>query len=393
MPAACDARLRRGQARVRAPHRDGKRVRARRTPPRWCSGSAATTATRTAGTTSATSSWSTSTDTIFEGRAGGIDQAVVGAQAQGYNSQSTGIANLGTFSTTGQTEAGSAALARLLSWKLALHGVAPQGKVAVRSGGGATNRYPAGAGGDVRRASRGTATANSHLLSRRRPVRAARPAARAWSRRTRGRPTVLGLSAVSGRIPYGRKARLSGALTPAGGAPLAGRGVRIQALGSAGSARTLANVATGAGGAFAINLRLAFNRTLLAGLPAATAPRRRRSLPLPDRRAPARDGLARRRDRRRHVEAGQRVRVTGQRAPAQAQRRCCSSTAREATEAFRRVAEEAGARHAWAGSGPTYRFKQAGPLPACGWASTRTRATSAPAPTPISRSPSRLAAR
>jgi uncharacterized protein with LGFP repeats len=63
--------------------------------------------------------------TIFEGRAGGIDQAVVGAQAQGYNTQSTGISSLGTFSTTGQSEAGLGALARLLSWKLALHGVAP----------------------------------------------------------------------------------------------------------------------------------------------------------------------------------------------------------------------------------------------------------------------------
>ena len=38
---------------------------------------------------------------IFEGRAGGIDQAVIGAQAQGYNSHSTGIANLGTFSEIG----------------------------------------------------------------------------------------------------------------------------------------------------------------------------------------------------------------------------------------------------------------------------------------------------
>ena len=28
---------------------------------------------------------------IFEGREGGIDQAVVGAQAQGYNSSSTGV--------------------------------------------------------------------------------------------------------------------------------------------------------------------------------------------------------------------------------------------------------------------------------------------------------------
>ena len=32
---------------------------------------------------------------IFEGRAGGIDQPVVGAQAQGYNSHSTGVACLG----------------------------------------------------------------------------------------------------------------------------------------------------------------------------------------------------------------------------------------------------------------------------------------------------------
>ena len=35
---------------------------------------------------------------VFEGRAGGVDQAVIGAQAQGYNSQSTGVAVLGTFS-------------------------------------------------------------------------------------------------------------------------------------------------------------------------------------------------------------------------------------------------------------------------------------------------------
>jgi hypothetical protein len=35
---------------------------------------------------------------IFEGRYGGIDQAVIGAQAQGYNSVSTGIANIGTYS-------------------------------------------------------------------------------------------------------------------------------------------------------------------------------------------------------------------------------------------------------------------------------------------------------
>src|SRR3954447_26659243 len=36
--------------------------------------------------------------TVWEGRAGAIDQPVVGAQAQGYNSHSTGIADIGTHS-------------------------------------------------------------------------------------------------------------------------------------------------------------------------------------------------------------------------------------------------------------------------------------------------------
>ena len=60
---------------------------------------------------------------VFEGRAGGIDQPVIGAQAQGYNSVSTGIACIGTFTAVPQSEAGLDALARLIGWKLSLHGV------------------------------------------------------------------------------------------------------------------------------------------------------------------------------------------------------------------------------------------------------------------------------
>ena len=45
--------------------------------------------------------------TIYEGRAGGIDQPVIGAQAQGYNAQSTGIANLGTFTERGAVARGA----------------------------------------------------------------------------------------------------------------------------------------------------------------------------------------------------------------------------------------------------------------------------------------------
>ena len=81
---------------------------------------------------------------VFEGRAGGIDLAIVGAQAQGYNSVSTGVACLGTFSDVAQTEAGMEALAQLIGWKLSLHAVPVTGQVTVTSAGGEANRYPAG---------------------------------------------------------------------------------------------------------------------------------------------------------------------------------------------------------------------------------------------------------
>jgi hypothetical protein len=81
---------------------------------------------------------------VFEGRAGGVDQPVIGAQAQGYNSVSTGIACIGTFTSVPQSEPGLEALARLIAWKLSLHGVPTEGTVTVSSLGGASNRYPSG---------------------------------------------------------------------------------------------------------------------------------------------------------------------------------------------------------------------------------------------------------
>ena len=81
---------------------------------------------------------------IFEGRAGGIEAAVIGAQAQGWNSYSTGIACLGTFTNLPLDAPAMESLARLIGWKLSLHGVPVQGQVTLISGGGASNRYPSG---------------------------------------------------------------------------------------------------------------------------------------------------------------------------------------------------------------------------------------------------------
>jgi hypothetical protein len=81
---------------------------------------------------------------IFEGRAGGVEAAVIGAQAQGWNSVSTGIACLGTFTSIPLDAPAMDALARLIGWKLSLHGVPVQGQVTLVSGGGESNRYPSG---------------------------------------------------------------------------------------------------------------------------------------------------------------------------------------------------------------------------------------------------------
>ncbi|HWT95401.1 MAG TPA: N-acetylmuramoyl-L-alanine amidase [Solirubrobacteraceae bacterium] len=81
---------------------------------------------------------------VFEGRAGGMDQAVIGAQAQGFNHVSTSVACLGTFGAEALPPAALEAVARVLAWKLAVHGVPVEGTVVVRSRGGSENRFAAG---------------------------------------------------------------------------------------------------------------------------------------------------------------------------------------------------------------------------------------------------------
>jgi hypothetical protein len=84
---------------------------------------------------------------IFEARAGGIDEPVVGAQAGGYNLVSTGVAVLGSFTARPISAPARRALQRLLAWKLALHGVPAQGRVTVHvnPAGAVYSRFPANA--------------------------------------------------------------------------------------------------------------------------------------------------------------------------------------------------------------------------------------------------------
>jgi hypothetical protein len=72
---------------------------------------------------------------IFEGRYGGIDRAVMGAHAQGFNYGSVGVALIGTYSSTAPTAAARGALVRLLAWRLDVDHVDPLSKVTAVSSG------------------------------------------------------------------------------------------------------------------------------------------------------------------------------------------------------------------------------------------------------------------
>lgn len=79
---------------------------------------------------------------IYEGRAGGVAKPVLGAHTLGFNSNTTGVAVLGSFGSTNPPSAAVSAIARLTAWKLGLHGANPSGKTYLRSGGG--NKYKKG---------------------------------------------------------------------------------------------------------------------------------------------------------------------------------------------------------------------------------------------------------
>jgi N-acetylmuramoyl-L-alanine amidase len=81
---------------------------------------------------------------LYAGRAGGVRKAVVGAQAQGFNAQTTGVATIGTHTQTPITPATRQALVDYLAWKLSVHRLSARGKTTMVSAGGEASRYPAG---------------------------------------------------------------------------------------------------------------------------------------------------------------------------------------------------------------------------------------------------------
>jgi hypothetical protein len=83
--------------------------------------------------------------TLYEGRAGGLKRPVVGAQAQGFNSETTSIASIGDHTSEAPTPAAVQSIVRFLAWRMAIARAYPvTGTVQLASGGGPEDRYPAG---------------------------------------------------------------------------------------------------------------------------------------------------------------------------------------------------------------------------------------------------------
>jgi N-acetylmuramoyl-L-alanine amidase/FG-GAP-like repeat len=79
---------------------------------------------------------------VWEARAGGVKNAVVGGHARGFNTGSTGVAVLGNHETVGPSAATVEAVAYLLAWKFAIHDVDVRTPVAYRAGEGSPRYAP-----------------------------------------------------------------------------------------------------------------------------------------------------------------------------------------------------------------------------------------------------------
>jgi uncharacterized protein with LGFP repeats len=79
--------------------------------------------------------------TIYEGRKGGVDLPVLGAHTYGFNSQTTGISVLGTYTDAAPSTAAMTSVARIAAWKLGQYGVDPNGTTTLTAGADGNNYF------------------------------------------------------------------------------------------------------------------------------------------------------------------------------------------------------------------------------------------------------------
>jgi N-acetylmuramoyl-L-alanine amidase len=202
---------------------------------------------------------------IWEARAGGIDQPVMGAHAGGYNAESTGMVVLGNFMNVVPSTAALGALERALAWKLSLHGVPTLGRVTVEvdpSGAGYTAFAP------------GAHVSLPRVAGHRDGDTTSCPGNALYARLPSMRPQIAGLAGTPARlriytapaapVSAGTTATIGGLLTDLSGAGLAGEPIELQSVGVHGVATTIATTTTDGNGAWNFTLTPAQNVMLRA---------------------------------------------------------------------------------------------------------------------------------
>lgn len=199
---------------------------------------------------------------VFEGRAGGMEAPVVGAQAGGFNLFSTGIAAIGTYSSQRFSSAGMNSLAELLAWKFSQLGVSAVGTVTVPSDGGPFTQFR-----------KGTPVTLNHVAGHRDADSTACPGSALYAQllglRTRvaqleGPVSRLQLSSLQPKQVYPQPVPVSGLLTPAPGLALPpGATVEIRDQLARGG-RVLATLPVAPDGTFSGSLPLAHSDVLQA---------------------------------------------------------------------------------------------------------------------------------
>jgi hypothetical protein len=211
---------------------------------------------------------------IWEARKGGIDQAVVGAQAGGYNKVSTGVAVLGTFDSVLPTSAALSALERLLAWKLSLHGVPTTGRVTVEVNPADAFYTPFKPGAHVslprvagHRDGDSTGCPGDALYGY---LPTMRPQVQALARS----PFRLSLRTSAAKVRSGTPVIVYGVLRRLSGAPVSGARIELQQITASGTETTIQRLMTNPGGGFSATLtpqRTGRLRALHRAAPAAVS--------------------------------------------------------------------------------------------------------------------------
>jgi N-acetylmuramoyl-L-alanine amidase len=211
---------------------------------------------------------------IWEARKGGIDQAVVGAQAGGYNKVSTGVAILGTFDSVLPTASALDALQRLLAWKLSLHGVPTSGRVTVEVNPADAFYTPFKPGARVslprvagHRDGDSTGCPGDALYGH-------LPAVRSQVQPLAKSPLRLSFRTSAAKVRRGTPVVLYGTLKRLSGAPVSGATIELQQISASGAETTFQRVTTNAAGGFSATLTPQRNvrvRALRRAAPAAVS--------------------------------------------------------------------------------------------------------------------------